>query len=111
MSEFKQTCFILNKNDNVGTALCELYPGIVKTIGSTVAKLEIIEEIATGHKVALYNIKCGDQIIKYGVTIAQATSDIKLGQWVHLHNCTSLYDERSENLDINTGKALDTLYN
>ncbi len=39
-----------------------------------------------GHKYALYNIKEGENIIKYGCPIGHATCDIKKGEHVHTHN-------------------------
>ena len=39
-----------------------------------------------GHKYALCDIKCGENIIKYGNPIGHATSDIKKGDHVHSHN-------------------------
>ena len=39
-----------------------------------------------GHKYALRDIKCGENIIKYGNPIGHATEDIKCGEHVHSHN-------------------------
>lgn len=39
-----------------------------------------------GHKVALRDIKKGENIIKYGFPIGHATEDIKAGEHVHTHN-------------------------
>ncbi len=39
-----------------------------------------------GHKVALRDIKKGENIIKYGFPIGHATEDIKKGEHVHTHN-------------------------
>ena len=39
-----------------------------------------------GHKYALRDIKCGENIIKYGNPIGHATCDIKAGEHVHTHN-------------------------
>ena len=41
---------------------------------------------ADGHKYALRDIKCGEDIIKYGNPIGHAISDIKKGEHVHTHN-------------------------
>ncbi len=44
-------------------------------------------EIRTdGHKYALKNIAVGENIIKYGMPIGRATSEIKKGEHVHTHN-------------------------
>lgn len=39
-----------------------------------------------GHKIALRDIKEGEDIIKYGYAIGHATEDIKEGEHVHTHN-------------------------
>ena len=42
--------------------------------------------VKQGHKIALNDIKAGEQIIKYGHPIGHATKDIKKGEHVHSHN-------------------------
>ena len=54
------------------------------------------EEIPSGHKMALVDIKKGDFVIKYGNVIGRATKDIKKGEWVHSHNLKSHLDEDTE---------------
>ena len=49
-------------------------------------KIELQDDIKAGHKVALRDIKKGEDIIKYGYPIGQAKEDISKGQWVHTHN-------------------------
>jgi hypothetical protein len=43
--------------------------------------------IAFGHKVALVPIAAGQPVVKYGQPIGHATSDIRVGEHVHVHNC------------------------
>ncbi|MDO4537494.1 MAG: UxaA family hydrolase [Coriobacteriales bacterium] len=43
-----------------------------------------------GHKFALRNIACGEQITKYGEEIGVATRDICAGDYVHVHNLDSM---------------------
>lgn len=45
-----------------------------------------VEVRENGHKYALYDIKTGENIIKYGSPIGHATCDIKKGEHVHTHN-------------------------
>ena len=40
-----------------------------------------------GHKYARCNIACGSNVIKYGMPIGSASSDIAAGEHVHTHNC------------------------
>ena len=50
-------------------------------------KLDNVDiNLADGHKYALRDIKCGEDIIKYGNPIGHATCDIKKGEHVHTHN-------------------------
>ena len=43
-------------------------------------------DLENGHKYALRDIRCGENVIKYGNPIGCATADIKCGEWVHTHN-------------------------
>ncbi|MBQ8525756.1 MAG: altronate dehydratase [Clostridia bacterium] len=50
-------------------------------------KLDNVEiNLDNGHKYALRDIACGENIIKYGSAIGHATSDIRQGEHVHTHN-------------------------
>ncbi len=50
-------------------------------------KLDNVEvNLQDGHKYAICDIKCGENIIKYGNPIGHATEDIKKGDHVHSHN-------------------------
>lgn len=43
-------------------------------------------DIESGHKYAICDINIGEDVIKYGEPIGQATEDIKCGDHVHTHN-------------------------
>ncbi len=49
-----------------------------------------------GHKYARRDIKCGENIIKYGNPIGHATADIKCGELVHTHNVKTNLSEKLE---------------
>ena len=50
-------------------------------------KLDNVEvNLSDGHKYALFDIKEGENIIKYGQPIGHAICDIKKGEHVHTHN-------------------------
>ena len=49
-------------------------------------KDNVCVDLSSGHKIALFNIKKGESIIKYGYPIGSATEDIKEGESVHSHN-------------------------
>ena len=50
-------------------------------------KLDNVEiNLENGHKYARFDIKQGENIIKYGSPIGHATADIKKGEHIHSHN-------------------------
>ena len=49
-------------------------------------KDNVCVNLATGHKIAVCDIKKGSDIVKYGYPIGYATEDIKEGDAVHSHN-------------------------
>ncbi|EDP3099427.1 TPA: UxaA family hydrolase [Campylobacter jejuni] len=75
---------IVNEKDNVATAL----RGFKK--GEKVANIELLNDIASGHKFALKDIKKNEIIIKYAEAIASASCDISTGEWVHIHNTAGI---------------------
>ena len=53
-------------------------------------------DLQNGHKYAVRNIRCGENVIKYGQAIGHATMDIREGEHVHTHNlATNLSDNLS----------------
>lgn len=107
----EQTAFVIDRRDNVATALSALIPGKVRLTGEPIQpEITITQEIPDGHKLALRDIAAGEDIIKYGVVIGRATASIPAGSWVHLHCMHSLVDERSSHLDRVTGAPNDISY-
>jgi altronate dehydratase small subunit len=51
--------------------------------------VELSDDIPANHKFAFNDIKAGDTITKYGLSIGQATVDIPRGRHVHVHNIES----------------------
>ena len=104
-------CLQIHAADNVATLLEDASAGRADVVGGTAAvAIDLCEPIALGHKVALRAIALDAPIVKYGVTIAIATRAIAPGEWVHLQNCKSLVDERSQTLDLKTGAPKDNVY-
>lgn len=104
-------CFKIAATDNVATMLMDSGPGAIAVRGEgQVREIAAMEPIRMGHKVALCLIGEGKTVVKYGVTIGVATRPIAPGEWVHLHNCKSLYDAGSTNLDVVTGIRGETPY-
>ncbi|EAJ0037666.1 altronate hydrolase [Campylobacter jejuni] len=75
---------IVNEKDNVATALRDFKKG------EKVTNIELLNDIASGHKFALKDIKKDEIIIKYAEAIAIASCDISTGEWVHIHNTAGI---------------------
>jgi altronate dehydratase len=84
----KDNILVIHPRDNVAVALRRLAaeePATAKGIEGFSA----LEEIPASHKIALKDISAGEEIIKYGETVAVSTRNIKKGEWVHTHNLES----------------------
>ncbi|MCR8660590.1 UxaA family hydrolase [Paenibacillus endoradicis] len=51
--------------------------------------IELLDDVAFGHKISLYSLQAGEHIIKFGNSIGVATTDIAAGHWVHSKNLKS----------------------
>ena len=74
----------LHDHDTVVIALRNLDAGLVLTVDNQDIKLN--EAVNQGHKIAIVDMVCGQNIVKYGFPIGHATADIKTGDHVHTHN-------------------------
>lgn len=80
---------ILNEKDNVATAIRQLVCG--ENISFSEENGVILsQDIPFGHKFARRDIAPGENIIKYGEIIGRATSLIKRGEHIHVHNVEGL---------------------
>lgn len=100
----------IHSDDNVATLLDDALPGVLKILGTEQCEITASEPIAAGHKIALCHIPAGQAILKYGFPIGRALRELTAGEWVHLHNIVSNYDERSSTLDHDTGAPTDTAH-
>ncbi|WP_213979835.1 UxaA family hydrolase [Sphingomonas sp. dw_22] len=103
------TAFRIHAADNVATLLAD-GEGAVEVRGEGAGEVTLLEPIALGHKVALADIAKGAAVVKFGIPIGTASRPIRLGEWVHLHNLTSSFDERSGGFDLETGASKDMAY-
>ena len=79
---------IINLRDNVAVALRTMGGGeLASALG--IEAFPILEAIPVSHKIALRNISQGEEIIKYGETVAVSLRSIKKGEWDHTHNLES----------------------
>ncbi|MEI6844263.1 MAG: UxaA family hydrolase [Actinomycetes bacterium] len=75
---------ILHVNDNVAVALTDISQG--ELISQDEYLFTAKDNIARGHKLATRNISINEGIIKYGERMGHATSEIRTGEHVHVHN-------------------------
>ena len=82
---------IHDDKDNVGVVVIDLtkkdqeYSCWIMESDKTV-KIQSINNIPLGHKIALKDFKEGDTILKYGHDIGKVVASIKKGDHVHVHN-------------------------
>ncbi|TGE33423.1 UxaA family hydrolase [Desulfosporosinus sp. Sb-LF] len=88
----KKQAVVINVKDNVATVVEDFTLGteIHFFLGEQEQSIELIQDIPLGHKVAIREIKKGEEVIKYGESLGGTTSDVKIGQHVHVHNMESL---------------------
>ena len=79
---------MLSQKDNVATLLDDAAAGteVLIRLGDDTRTVTARENISFGFKIAVSDVARGADIIKYGETIGIASSDIKRGDMVHVHN-------------------------
>lgn len=84
-----QSFLVHAPEDAVGVAVTDIEPGTVHgRVQNGGGELDItaLDAVPLGHKIAMRDIAAGEQVIKYGTAIGRATTDIRAGQHVHVHN-------------------------
>lgn len=82
---------IIDAKDNVATAIKDLKAG--STIKTERGNIVLLQDVPLGHKFALKTIAKGEYVIKYGAQIGRATTIIRQGGHVHVHNVEDITDE------------------
>jgi altronate dehydratase small subunit len=84
---------VVEPEDNVATALRDVDAGetVSVAVGDETVTVDVREDVAFGHKLAIEAIPAGGTVRKYGKSIGNATGDIEPGEWVHVHNVESDY--------------------
>lgn len=83
----------LNEKDNVATVFSDVKKDDILEILTHKGEswnLKVLNDIPYGHKIALEDIKVGQQITKYGEEIGIASREIEAGDYVHIHNIESI---------------------
>lgn len=84
----------VNDKDNVATIFANgIKDGMVVEVRDKKGNREavtVICDVPYGHKIAVTDIRKGEEITKYGEEIGMASADIKKGEYVHVHNLESM---------------------
>ena len=78
----------IDPRDDVAVALRSINAGERLSLGAE--RIEVLEAIPPGHKLALRSIERGAPVRKYGWPIGRATQSIAAGGLVHTHNLATL---------------------
>ena len=83
-----RNAMIIDAKDNVAVAIEPIAKGetAVYVCGGQEMSLTVQEDITIYHKLATRDIAKGEPVVKYGEHIGVASSDIKAGEHVHVHN-------------------------
>jgi altronate hydrolase len=76
-----------NPSDMVAVVTSDVSPAMRVDVDGD--SLIAIDAIPSGHKIATAALSAGEQVIKYGQPIGLATTAIRRGQHVHVHNLRS----------------------
>ncbi len=99
---FSSIALRLHKADTVAVALRDIPAGttIVRNDLHPPEMLEVLENIPSGHKLALSRIHAGAQVKRYGHVIGLAGREIPPGSWVHTHNLESIETQRDSQVRV-----------
>ena len=78
---------LLDPRDNVAIATKDIHADETLTVADRVVRVH--DDIPQGHKVALEAMPTGTDVLRYGEVIGQTTSDVAVGDHVHVHNLIS----------------------
>ena len=83
-----RNAMIIDAKDNVAVAIEPIARGdnAVYVCEGREVSLPALEDITIYHKLATRDIAKGEPVVKYGEHIGIASSDIKAGEHVHVHN-------------------------
>jgi altronate hydrolase len=91
MNQQSREVLWLNPLDNVVVALRPIRKGDTFELEGN--RITAIEDVATGHKVAIQLIPALTMVVKYGEEIGEAKIDIQPGAHVHVHNVRDITAE------------------
>ncbi len=83
---------LMDEKDNVVTCVKEVAAGeeVVYRCGEEYRKVTAEEDIPFCHKIALADLKEGEDVIKYGEMIGRTSKSVARGHWVSHNNIYSV---------------------
>src|SRR5690242_15058974 len=75
---------LLHPTDSVCVAARDLLAGAIVELHGK--RVQLLDDVTQGHKIACRAIPPGEPILKWGQTIGFATCRIEPGRWVHTQN-------------------------
>lgn len=83
---------VLDPADDVAVLIRGAAAGETLSLGGAVGggTVELIEPVASGHKVALRDLPAGASVNKHGAVIGRLVAAVRRGAHVHVHNLASL---------------------
>ncbi|MFC0272087.1 UxaA family hydrolase [Metabacillus herbersteinensis] len=84
----QKSALIIDATDNVAVALQDFKKGDQCQISSNgrEEKIQLLEDIPFGHKLAIQFIEENESVLKYGEEIGKMKTAVKKGGWIHVHN-------------------------
>ncbi len=77
-------------DDDVGVAVEDLEAGVeigaVTLEGKPAGAVNLVDNVPLGHKIAMNDLRSGQDVIEYGRVIATALQDAPRGSHIHIHN-------------------------
>ena len=93
-------CIVMDPKDNVATVITEVSKNekllIMDAQMKSADEIIALNDIPFGHKISIADIKKDNNVVKYGETIGKATTDIQKGEYVHIHNVTSIEGSKKD---------------
>lgn len=74
----------INPADNVVVAILPQKKGDCIEVDGQ--RISLLEDVPAGHKIAIKDLKAGENVIKYGFPIGHAMEDKPAGSWMNEHN-------------------------
>ncbi len=83
---------IIDRQDHVATCISAIKRGETVELminGKKTKKIKATQNIPYAHKICVKPMKKGDHCLKYGLPIGSATKEVKVGDYIHVHNIDS----------------------